>query len=230
MTNEIKTPAVYLAIKAITKEFVGKALPKDKTAKDPYAHVKIDALMNRLAPLLVEHDLIIIPRCSSREVTEHAAKNGTATFSVVLGIEYQFISLKDQSTHTVHMIAEAMNGSGKATASAMSMGYKYMALQTFCIPTGDGDPDEEHTEVISRRPSARPVAPRTDAPVPIQANPALLSPEQIATIESLAAQVGKDPRAIATAFKKASLNFIEQEAYEQIVKGLKYYLKEQSDE
>jgi hypothetical protein len=57
-----------------------------------------------------------------------------------------------------------MDSADKATNKAMSAAYKYMAMQTFCIPTeGDNDADASHYEV---RREAAPL--HTPAPAQVQ--------------------------------------------------------------
>ena len=57
-----------------------------------------------------------------------------------------------------------MDSADKATNKAMSAAYKYMAMQTFCIPTeGDNDADASHHEI---RREAEPS--HTPAPAPVQ--------------------------------------------------------------
>jgi hypothetical protein len=63
-------------------------------------------------------------------------------FYVVAGMDFDLVSAVDGSSHTVHVIGEAMDSADKATNKAMSAAYKYMAMQVFCIPTeGDNDAD-----------------------------------------------------------------------------------------
>jgi hypothetical protein len=69
-------------------------------------------------------------------------------FSVVVDVEFDFVSATDGSAHTVKTYGEAMDTADKATNKAMSAAYKYACLQTFCIPTeGDNDADSFSHEV-----------------------------------------------------------------------------------
>jgi hypothetical protein len=111
----------------------------------------IDDVLNALSSVLSDNNLCILPRVVSRQVTERQNAKGTALFYVVLDVEFDLVSARDGSTHTVRTVGEAMDSGDKATNQAMSAAYKYMALQTFAIPTeGDNDADATTHEVAPR--------------------------------------------------------------------------------
>jgi hypothetical protein len=59
------------------------------------------------------------------------------------------VSAEDGSKHTARTFGEAMDSGDKATNKAMSAAYKYMAFQTFAIPTeGDNDADNHTHEIV----------------------------------------------------------------------------------
>ena len=62
--------------------------------------------------------------------------------NVVLKVAFDVVSSKDGSSHTIVAFGEALDGSDKATAKAMSSAYKYAMLQLFCVPVAQiGDAD-----------------------------------------------------------------------------------------
>lgn len=145
-------PHVIRAINAVSSELAGEGIAKGrKNAQQDYSFRGIDEVLNTLSRLLAEHRLVIVPHVLSRELTERQTKNGGALFSVVIRAEYTFISAEDGSRETVGpFVGEAMDSADKATNKAMSAAYKYMAIQTFCIPTeGDNDPDATTHEVVA---------------------------------------------------------------------------------
>lgn len=72
------------------------------------------------------------------------------------------MSAVDGSRHTVSTFGEAMDSADKATNKAMSAAYKYMAMQTFCIPTeGDNDADATTPEPARRETAADKAARQT---------------------------------------------------------------------
>jgi hypothetical protein len=144
---------VYKAITAITSAMSKEGIAKNRknTQGSGYNFRGIDDVLNSLSGLLAEHQLCIFPRVVSREQVERQSKNGGALFYTAVEVEFDFVSAVDGSMHTARMVGEAMDSSDKSSNKAMSAAYKYMALQTFCIPTeADNDPDAHSHEVAPR--------------------------------------------------------------------------------
>ncbi len=139
-------PHVYTAIHAISAHMAHEGLAKTQSNQQQgYKFRGIDQVMNALAPLLVKHKLIIIPRCVSRKLRERQTQKGGTLFYAVIHAEFDFVSAEDGSKHTAATYGEGMDSADKATNKAMSAAYKYAAFQTFCIPTeGDGDLDADY--------------------------------------------------------------------------------------
>ena len=143
---------VYKAIAGVMSDLASTGIGKDsKNQQQGFAYRGIDAVMNALAPLLVKHGLLILPRYTSRNVQERVNAKGTALFYVTVTGELVFTSVEDGSTHTVAIYGEAMDSGDKATNKAMSIAYKYGAFQAFCIPTEAQDPDAVCHDVSSNR-------------------------------------------------------------------------------
>ncbi|MEP9340055.1 ERF family protein [Enterobacter kobei] len=142
---------VYGAISAVAKEMASTGISKDRVNKVQGFNFRgIDQVYNALAPALVTHGLVILPRLTERTCTERINKNGTALFYVVVKAEFDFVSTEDGSIHTVTTYGEAMDSGDKATNKAMSIAYKYAAFQAFCIPTEetaiDADAEVHHVQ------------------------------------------------------------------------------------
>ncbi|EOY5406219.1 ERF family protein [Cronobacter sakazakii] len=140
---------VYQAISAVAKEMATTGISKDRTnTQQNFKFRGIDQVYNALAPALVNHGLLILPRITERTVTERTTPKGTVLFYVVVKAEFDFVSTKDGSVHTVVTYGEAMDSGDKATNKAMSIAYKYAAFQAFCIPTEetaiDADAEVNH--------------------------------------------------------------------------------------
>lgn len=133
----METKLVYKAISAVASELCEQGIKKSKQqgSQVNYAFRGIDAVYNALAPALVKHKLLILPRCTERSSVERASKNGGALFYITVRAEFDFVSTEDGSIHTVVTYGEAMDSGDKATNKAMSIAYKYAAFQAFCIPT-----------------------------------------------------------------------------------------------
>jgi len=150
-------PAVYAAIAAVMEDVGREGIAKDRrNNQQGYNFRGIDDVYNALAPILARHHLIIVPRVLSREKTERVSvkddgrgnNRESVLFYVVVHVEFDIVCSTDASKITAATYGEAMDSADKATNKAMSAAYKYMAMQTFCIPTeGDNDADEHHHEV-----------------------------------------------------------------------------------
>lgn len=144
-------PHVIRAINEVTAALAGEGISKSRANQQQgYKFRGIDEVLNALARLLADHKLVIVPHVRSREMLERTTKDGKgALFNVVIVADYTFVSADDGSQHEVGpFYGEAMDSADKATNKAMSAAYKYMAIQTFCIPTeGDNDADATTHEV-----------------------------------------------------------------------------------
>lgn len=137
-------PLVYAAIAAVMSDLASEGIAKDKrnTQGSGYNFRGIDDVYNALSRSLADNRLVIIPRVLSRETVERSSKSGGALFYTVVEAEFDLISADDGSKHTARTVGEAMDSGDKSSNKAMSAAYKYMAFQTFCIPTeGDNDAD-----------------------------------------------------------------------------------------
>ncbi|MFV8862659.1 ERF family protein [Serratia fonticola] len=150
----METKAVYKAISAVAAELAEQGIKKSKQqgSQVNYAFRGIDAVYNALAPALVKHKLLILPRCTERTSCERTSKSGGALFYITVRVEFDFISTEDGSIHTVVTYGEAMDSGDKATNKAMSIAYKYAAFQAFCIPTEETAIDAD-SEVHSVAPA-----------------------------------------------------------------------------
>lgn len=134
---------VYAAISAITAELARTGVPKSRIhPQDEYAYRGIDDICNRLAPLLGDHRLCILPRVLERHCEERQGSDGSPLLSVSLKVAFDLVSTRDGSSHTVETYGEGLDPGDKATSKALSSAYKQALLQSFCIPVqGSDDPD-----------------------------------------------------------------------------------------
>ncbi|WP_342753777.1 ERF family protein [Pantoea sp. MBD-2R] len=146
---------VYKAISMVAKDMAEQGISKDRrNAQQGFNFRGIDQVYNALAPALVRHGLLILPRITERIVTERTTQKGAVLFYVVVKAEFDFVSTEDGSKHTVTTYGEAMDSGDKATNKAMSIAYKYAAFQAFCIPTEETaiDADSEVHNVAPLNP------------------------------------------------------------------------------
>lgn len=143
---------VYQAINAVQAELakIGISKSSRNTQGVGYNFRGIDAVYNTMSSIMADKGLCIIPRMLSRTCEERQSKSGGALFYVTVEAEFDLVSV-DGSKHTARTFGEAMDSGDKATNKAMSAAYKYMAFQTFAIPTeGDNDADAHTHEVMSK--------------------------------------------------------------------------------
>lgn len=159
---------VYKKIAAVSARIAQDGISKSRSnAQQGYKFRGIDDVYNALSPILSQHDLVMLPRVLSRQVTERTTSKGGALFYVVVEAEFDIVAASDGSRHTIKTYGEAMDSADKATNKAMSAAYKYAAMQAFCIPTeGDNDADA-HTHEVAPRAVATPAA---KAPLAIDEN------------------------------------------------------------
>lgn len=140
---------VYAAINAVQADLAKVGITKDRrnTQGSGYNFRGIDDVYNAIAPLLAQHSLCILPRMLTRQSVERQSKQGGALFYITVEAEFDFVSAKDGSKHTVKTFGEAMDSGDKGTNKAMSAAYKYACFQAFSIPTeGDNDADAHTPE------------------------------------------------------------------------------------
>jgi hypothetical protein len=161
----MSAPQVYSSINAVAAKLGAEGISKDrKNQQQGFNYRGIEDVYAALSVALAEYQLVIIPRVISRTCVEREAKNGGALFNVTVHTEFDVVSATDGSRHMASTFGEAMDSADKATNKAMSVAYKMMAFQLFCIPVEgqDMDPDATTHEVRSGKgqPPAPPAPPR----------------------------------------------------------------------
>lgn len=183
---------VYLAINSVQAELASSGITKSKeNSQQKYMFRGIDDIYNAVSGILAKNKLCIIPRVVSRVSEVRQSRTGGTLFYVTVEVHYDFVSASDGSSCTAVFYGEAMDSADKATNKAMSAAYKYMMIQTFCIPTeGDNDADA-----------------RTHEP-----GPALASHQQVAEINAMLQALGKTWGEFSTALGKGHPAYAEHES------------------
>lgn len=136
--------SVYLKIAEVQGKLAESGVAKGRTnTHQKFKFRGIDDLYNALAPLLAKSRLVIIPQVISRDVVERRSGNGGLLSFVTVTVRYVLVDADDDSQTEAIIAGEAMDSSDKATNKAMSAAYKYLCLQTFCIPTEGESADSE---------------------------------------------------------------------------------------
>jgi len=148
MTEPSRVYASILQVISILKK---NGVGKDRyNQQQKFSYRGIDDIHNALAPALVEANLVMLPRVVLRECHDRKSNSGNPLYFVNVAVEYDIVSTIDGSKHTVAVMAEAMDSADKATNKALSMAFKYAAIQTFSIPVvGQDDADAGQEAPVS---------------------------------------------------------------------------------
>jgi hypothetical protein len=145
-------PHVYEAIWRVQGGLNESGIAKNRrnSQGSGYNFRGIDDCYNAVAPLMFKHGLCMLPRMVQREVQERNSKSGGVLIYTVVRAEFDFVSARDGSKHTVTTFGEAMDSGDKSTNKAMSAAQKYAILQTFVVPTeADNDTENQTHEVVA---------------------------------------------------------------------------------
>lgn len=148
-TPVAKMPHIGVAVLSIIREMSVSGIGKDrKNDQQNFKFRGIDDILNTLAPLFARERILVLPSYANRTVSEFQSKSGGRLTNVTIEGTYKLVSLVDGSELVAGpFVGEGMDSGDKATNKAMSIAYKYFAIQTFAIPVvGSDDPDFESHE------------------------------------------------------------------------------------
>jgi hypothetical protein len=147
-------PHVYTAISAVLAALSTRGIEKlRKNAQGSgYNFRGIDDCYNAIAPLMAQHGLCMFPRMMQRDVQERTSAKGNVLIYTTVHAEFDFVSAKDGSKHTVATFGEAMDSGDKSCNKAMSAAQKYAILQTFVVPTEGDNDSENQTHEVAQNP------------------------------------------------------------------------------
>ena len=157
-------PSIVQALSAVAAD-VG-AIPKDDDHGAPgeYGHFKyrgIERIMAAVAPALVAHGVIVLPRVVDREVAQKPRGNNNNLWDHVrLTVEYDFYGPAGDHL-TARVVAEGLDNGDKASPKALTMAYKSALLQVLGIADDAHDPDRLNPADEGPAPARRPQAART---------------------------------------------------------------------
>ena len=121
-----------------------------------YKYRSVDDLYLKLNEALTKHKVSLIPRVVDIKFDMYSGvdryNNPKTTHKVNVIMGYRFTA-PDGSYIETSMPGEALDSSDKATAKAVSMAYKYMAMELFCIPIEGavGDNEADNPEVPTQK-------------------------------------------------------------------------------
>lgn len=209
VNTEPGVPGVYRAISKVSKALSVIGVAKDAVAKNQnggimYNFRGIDAVLNALAPILAEEELVILPRVMSRECIERTTKSGSVLFFVTVEAEFDLVYAGDGSRHTVKTYGEAQDSGDKATNKALSAAYKYMAIEVFCIPVvGTPDADEDLPVDMAPSSTASSVVDGSGSPSPAPEEK-LISFDMAIELSDRMKEGGLDPKRLLSYYSEKS--------------------------
>jgi len=132
----------------IQKALSVKGLAKNQTnAQQHFNYRGIDQLLNEVSPLLVKHDVILLPQLVDTTSEPFLTSGGKPFYRVNVSVVYEFIHVSEAGEKTSLSVKTRGEGSDqmdKALSKAMSSAYKYLWIQMFAIPlVGRDDPDAQ---------------------------------------------------------------------------------------
>lgn len=154
-----KQPEIFNAILNIMEGLE----PVQKNKVNPSQHYKyrgIEDIYSALNPMLIANKVILIPELLSHNLTDFNSAKGSLLFRAIVSMKYTFKSTIDGSEAHCIMTGEGMDTGDKATPKAISMAFKYMAFQMFCIPVPDDSADaEKQDHEVKRIEPSKPITP-----------------------------------------------------------------------
>ena len=163
-TTEIKQPEIFNAILNIMEGL--EPVQKDRVnTQQNYKYRGVEDVYSALNPMLIVNKVILIPELLSHNLTDFNSAKGSLIFRAIVSMKYTFKSIIDGSEIHCIMTGEGMDSGDKATPKAISVAFKYMAFQMFCIPVPDDsvDVEKDSHEVKAKQTTQAPITPNPNA-------------------------------------------------------------------
>lgn len=133
--------ATLVSLLTDIKREVGAVGKGERNAQQGFNFRGIDAVINAVAPALIDAGVIVTPNVRTYEHgTVEVGSKRTPMGHARVVVEYTFHG-PDGDTIVCSAPGEAMDSGDKATAKAMSVAYRTALLQALSLPTTDPDPD-----------------------------------------------------------------------------------------
>jgi len=156
---------IHKAMAAVMAEI--KAIGKDQGGGQgggvKYKFRGIDDVYNHVQPLLAKHSIFCLPEALSSTMSEYKTSTGKTMQHCISRVKYSYMTEDGSKVETVGS-GEGADVGDKALSKSLAMAHKYNIVQTFCIPTGEPDPDGEATDMSGGKAGQAPAAPPQEAP------------------------------------------------------------------
>jgi hypothetical protein len=119
---------------------------RDRNEQQNFNFRGIDAVVNAVGPALREVGGFIVSSILEKNYEYGSTKTGTVTVQAYLTVMFSWHGTDGGEPIRGSVACEARDTSDKATAKAMSVGYRTFLLQTLMLPTDEKDPDADYIE------------------------------------------------------------------------------------
>lgn len=206
-------------------EYIQKTGTMTGTAR--YKYVSVDEVIARLRPAMIRHGIHFTPIGMEVISNEPYETSGGKTMNhVIIGVQYRL-------THTSgtfdegHAVGEGSDTGDKACNKAMTAAKKYALLQSFCLETGEEDPDHDPSDDQTRKPngSAKPAANGSGK----KSDPCALAREEYKakipamtgkTLLAALSRFDESPEVAAEKFGKDEVDYLRAATVTQLYKSL----------
>ena len=213
---------IYQAINSIMKE-IGAIGKKQKNLQQNFMFRGIDAVMNAISPALIKYKVFVVPEVLEQTREERQTKTGSNLIYSVCKMKYTFYA-EDGSFIEAVVVGEGMDSGDKATNKAMSIAFKYVCFQVFCIPTEEmKDPDEECHEVEPKKKQKSESAAVADKKLQ------KIDAVQLEALKAILAGNGIEEKTVLDLYKLKSLEEVTNHKYENIQSHLEDIKKKQEE-
>lgn len=190
-------PLIHAKMASILKasSHIGK---DQQNRQQGFRYRGIDDVYNALHGLFGTHGIYCTSEILEKQREEKTSRGGAKLLYTCLRIKYTFWAEDGSSTSTV-VEGEGMDSGDKSSNKAMAVAHKYALLQAFLIPTDEQkDPDAESHELGVE----------------------FITPEQVANLADLIAEVGANESAFLKYLGAKSLERIQPSAYDTAIAAL----------
>lgn len=120
-----------------------------------YKYVTVDEVIAKLRPSMVDHGIHFAPtKMDILHQEQYTTAKGAVMNRVLLGVSYR-LSHVSGTSEDGYSVGEGTDSGDKACNKAMTAAKKYALLQSFCLETGEDDPDHHSSEEQERKPKAK---------------------------------------------------------------------------
>lgn len=153
MVQQCKHANIHEAKLAVMQEveYIQKNGAMKQGQSVQYKYVTVDDVIARLRPKMIEHEIHFAPtKMELMSQEAYTTKNGAAMNRVVLGVAYR-LTHAGGTFEDGFAVGEGTDSGDKACNKAMTAAKKYALLQSFCLETGEDDPDHHSSEEMERK-------------------------------------------------------------------------------